>query len=57
MRWTDHGERQIYSNPWVNLWLVDVQQPDGHRWEHHVFRADDATYALPQASSSLPCWS
>ncbi|MGA6158917.1 NUDIX hydrolase [Stenotrophomonas sp. NPDC087984] len=38
MRWTVHGERQIYSNPWVNLWLVDVQQPDGHRWEHHVVR-------------------
>ncbi|MGW0737988.1 NUDIX hydrolase [Streptomyces sp. NPDC002851] len=38
MQWTVHGERQIYSNPWVNLWLADVQQPDGHRWEHHVVR-------------------
>lgn len=25
MQWTVHGERQIYSNPWVNLWLVGVQ--------------------------------
>lgn len=38
MQWTVHGERQIYNNPWVNLWLVDVQQPDGRRWEHHVVR-------------------
>ncbi|MQY11501.1 ADP-ribose pyrophosphatase [Streptomyces sp. RB5] len=38
MRWTVHGERQIYENSWVNLWLADVQQPDGHRLEHHVVR-------------------
>ncbi|MFI1829000.1 NUDIX hydrolase [Streptomyces sp. NPDC020412] len=38
MRWTVHGERQIYANPWVNLWLADVQQPDGLRFEHHVVR-------------------
>ncbi len=31
MPWTVHGERQIYSNPWGDLWLVDVQQPDGRR--------------------------
>ncbi|MFE7312694.1 NUDIX hydrolase [Streptomyces sp. NPDC057555] len=38
MRWKTHGERQIYTNPWVNLCLVDVQQPDGRRWEHHAVR-------------------
>ncbi|MGP4001458.1 NUDIX hydrolase [Streptomyces sp. 8N706] len=38
MLWKTHGERQIYTNPWVNLCLVDVQQPDGRRWEHHVVR-------------------
>lgn len=38
VRWTVHGERLIYENPWVNLALVDVQQPDGRRWEHHVVR-------------------
>ncbi|MER6911627.1 NUDIX hydrolase [Streptomyces sp. NPDC000594] len=38
MRWTVHGERQIYGNHWVNLWLADVQQPDGLRFEHHVVR-------------------
>jgi 8-oxo-dGDP phosphatase len=38
MQWKVHGERQIYANRWVNLWLVDVEQPDGRRWEHHVVR-------------------
>ncbi|MBW8707635.1 ADP-ribose pyrophosphatase [Streptomyces sp. MBT84] len=38
MQWKTHGERQIYTNHWVNLCLVDVQQPDGRRWEHHVVR-------------------
>ncbi|MGW3656003.1 NUDIX hydrolase [Streptomyces sp. NPDC005151] len=28
----------MYTNPWVNLCLTDVQQPDGRRWEYHVVR-------------------
>jgi 8-oxo-dGDP phosphatase len=31
MRWSVHGERSLYLNRWVNLWLYDVSQPDGHR--------------------------
>lgn len=38
MRWTVHGERAIYNSPWVNLHLVDVEIPDGPRFEHHVVR-------------------
>ncbi|MGW6755073.1 NUDIX hydrolase [Streptomyces sp. NBC_01474] len=38
MEWKTHGEREIYTNKWVNLCLVDVQQPDGRRWEYHVVR-------------------
>ncbi|MFE5758104.1 NUDIX hydrolase [Streptomyces massasporeus] len=38
MEWKTHGERQVYTNRWVNLCLVDVQQPDGRRWEYHVVR-------------------
>ncbi|MFB7168083.1 NUDIX hydrolase [Streptomyces sp. NPDC056242] len=38
MEWKTHGERQVYTNKWVNLCLVDVQQPDGRRWEYHVVR-------------------
>lgn len=38
MQWTVHGERAIYENPWVDLVLVDVEQPDGRRWDYHVVR-------------------
>jgi 8-oxo-dGDP phosphatase len=38
MQWKIHGERPIYTSKWVNLWLVDVELPDGQRFEHHVVR-------------------
>lgn len=38
MRWTVHGERTIYDSDWVRLALVDVEIPDGPRFEHHVVR-------------------
>ena len=38
MRWTVHGERHIYTSDWVSVSLVDVEVPDGERFEHHVIR-------------------
>lgn len=38
MRWTVHGERSLYDSEWVRLALVDIELPDGHRFEHHVVR-------------------
>ena len=38
MRWIVHGERTLYSSPWVGLRLVDVEIPGGERFEHHVVR-------------------
>jgi 8-oxo-dGTP pyrophosphatase MutT (NUDIX family) len=32
------GERVLYDNPWVRLTMVDIEPPDGHRFEHHVVR-------------------
>lgn len=32
------GERMIYESPWVRLTMVDIEPPDGHRFEHHVVR-------------------
>jgi len=32
------GERTVYDNPWVRLVLVDIEPPDGKRFEHHVVR-------------------
>ncbi|MDT7538297.1 MAG: hypothetical protein QOI82_1882 [Actinomycetota bacterium] len=33
-----HGERSLYDSDWVSLRLVDVEVPDGPRFEHHVVR-------------------
>jgi 8-oxo-dGTP pyrophosphatase MutT (NUDIX family) len=38
MRWRVHGERSIYDSEWMCLRMVDVELPDGHRFEHHVVR-------------------
>jgi 8-oxo-dGTP pyrophosphatase MutT (NUDIX family) len=38
MRWTVHGEQSLYESPWVNLRLVDVEVPQGPRFDHHVVR-------------------
>ena len=41
MRWTVHGERSLYESPWMQLRLVDIELPDGQRFEHHVLRTPD----------------
>ncbi len=41
-----YGERTIYDNPWVRLTLVDIEPPDGHRFEHHVVRLQRVAIAL-----------
>jgi 8-oxo-dGTP pyrophosphatase MutT (NUDIX family) len=38
MRWQVHGERALYRSEWLDLTLVDVEIPDGARFEHHVVR-------------------
>jgi 8-oxo-dGTP pyrophosphatase MutT (NUDIX family) len=38
VRWTVHGERSLYESEWVSLRLVDVELPEGERFEHHVVR-------------------
>jgi 8-oxo-dGTP pyrophosphatase MutT (NUDIX family) len=37
-QWQVHGERSVYDSRWVRLHLVDVELPDGQRFEHHVVR-------------------
>ena len=38
VEWIAHGERTIYASEWLNLNLVDVTDPAGRRFEHHVVR-------------------
>ncbi len=46
--WKVFGQRRIYENRWVNLDLVDVQAPDGSRFEHHVVRMQRVAGAVVQ---------
>ncbi len=46
LTWTVHGERTLYDNPWVRLTLVDVEPPNGERFEHHVVRLGRIAIAL-----------
>jgi 8-oxo-dGTP pyrophosphatase MutT (NUDIX family) len=45
-RWRVHGERSLYESDWMNLRLVDVELPDGARFEHHVLR-------IPQPAAAV----
>jgi 8-oxo-dGTP pyrophosphatase MutT (NUDIX family) len=38
MRWTVHGERTLYSSPYLDLLLADVEVPGGSRFDHHLVR-------------------
>jgi 8-oxo-dGTP pyrophosphatase MutT (NUDIX family) len=38
MEWTVHGRRAVYESSWISLDLVDVELPDGSRFEQHVVR-------------------
>jgi 8-oxo-dGDP phosphatase len=47
VRWTVHGERRVYDNqPWLSLWLADVELPDGERIAHEVVRRRPAALAV-----------
>lgn len=34
--WCTYGEKTLYDNRWVRLGLVDVEAPNGERWDYHV---------------------
>jgi len=46
MKWTVHGRKSIYTSPWVELWLDEVEIPGGARFEHHVVRMRPTVTAL-----------
>lgn len=44
--WRTFETRTIYDNRWVKLDLVDVEAPNGERWEHHVVRLRTVAIAM-----------
>jgi 8-oxo-dGTP pyrophosphatase MutT (NUDIX family) len=53
-----YGERVVYDNPWVRLTLVDIEPPDGHRFEHHVVRLQTVilTLVIDDDNNVLMLW-
>jgi 8-oxo-dGTP pyrophosphatase MutT (NUDIX family) len=59
MEWTVHGRRAIYESPWLSLDLVDVELPDGKRFEQHVVRMARpvaATVVVDESDRVLLMW-
>lgn len=38
MRWTVHSEKQLYTDPWLDIRVADVELPDGRHLEHRLIR-------------------
>ncbi len=52
------GERTVYDNPWVRVTLVDIEPPDGNRFEHHVVRLQTVvlTLVVDEQDRALMLW-
>lgn len=46
LSWSTYGRRTVYDNRWARVELVEVEAPDGRRFEHHVVRLDRVAVAL-----------
>ncbi len=44
--WKRFGEKTIYDSRWVRLGLVDVEAPNGQRWDYHVVHLGRIAIAL-----------
>jgi 8-oxo-dGTP pyrophosphatase MutT (NUDIX family) len=49
VRWTVHGERNLYESEWMVLSVVDVEPPGSARFEHHVLR-------MPRPAAGTVVW-
>ncbi|MEV4260080.1 NUDIX hydrolase [Kribbella sp. NPDC049584] len=46
MRWLIHGEAEVWGNRWLSVRRLDVQQPDGRRFDYHAVRLKDIAAAV-----------
>lgn len=59
MQWTVHNRRTAYESPWVNVYLDDVELPDGRRIQHHVLnmpRPSVGTLVVDDQDNTLLIW-
>src|SRR5580693_4388911 len=46
MRWIVHSEKPLYSDPWLDIRLADVELPDGRHLEHRLIRTPPGAGAV-----------
>lgn len=46
MRWKVRSERLLYSDDWLQLWMADVELPDGRHLDHRKMHTRDGSYAV-----------
>jgi 8-oxo-dGTP pyrophosphatase MutT (NUDIX family) len=46
VRWRIHEEQEVWSNPWLSVRRLDVEQPDGRRVDYHAVRLADVAAAV-----------
>ena len=46
MRWTVHSEKPLYTDPWIDVRVADVELPDGHRFGHRLIRTPGGAGAV-----------
>ncbi len=46
MRWIVHSEKPLYTDPWLDIRLADVELPDGRHLQHRVIRTPPGAGAV-----------
>lgn len=57
--WRIRGSRPAYTGPWVEVWIDDVQLPDGRHIDHHVLkfpRASVGAVVIDRLDRTLLLW-
>ncbi|MGN9846613.1 NUDIX domain-containing protein [Nonomuraea sp. H19] len=46
MRWQVHSEKTLYTDPWLDVRVADVELPDGRHLDHRLIRTPPAAGAV-----------
>jgi 8-oxo-dGTP pyrophosphatase MutT (NUDIX family) len=46
MRWTVHSEKSLYTDPWLDIRIADVELPDGTHVDHRLIRTPPGAGAV-----------
>jgi len=46
MRWTVHSEKSLYTDPWLDIRIADVELPDGRHVDHRLIRTPPGAGAV-----------